>query len=208
MFDRIIKASATFAIGLISTFGYCGVVLAMAIESACVPLPSEIIMPFSGFLAANGRFSLNGVALAGAVGCLLGSYVAYWVGATGGRRFIERYGRYLLITRHELALADRFFARWGSLAILIGRLLPAIRTFIALPAGVAKMKLWPFTLYTLIGSYVWCFALAYAGMKLGQHWLDLEPVFRRFQGLIALLFLLALTIFLVSRIRTLRKEAV
>src|SRR5205085_11202197 len=115
----------------------------------CIPLPSEVIMPFAGFLVADGRFNLQLVALAGTVGCLLGSYVAYFVGATGGRRALERYGRLVLITPHELDVADRFFARWGSSAVFVSRLLPVVRTFIAFPAGVARMELWRFSIYTL-----------------------------------------------------------
>jgi membrane protein DedA with SNARE-associated domain len=156
----------------------------MALESSCVPLPSEITLPFSGYLVAIGRFNLNLVALAGAVGCLLGSYAAYFAGASGGRRLLERYGRYILIAPHELEIADRFFERWGGPAVLLGRLLPVVRTFIALPAGIARMRLLPFTIYTLVGSYVWCLGLAYAGMQLGAHWSGLGPYFHRFDGIV------------------------
>src|SRR5258708_33219904 len=114
MADRIISGLSAFVVATISSLGYAGVVLMMAIESACIPLPSEIIMPFSGYLVATGRFGLQMVAIAGAVGCLLGSYVAYFVGQYGGRAFIERYRRYILIAPPELETADRFFARWGS----------------------------------------------------------------------------------------------
>jgi len=158
MLDKVVSGLSAFIIAVISTLGYGGVVLMMAIESACIPVPSEVIMPFSGFLVASGRFNLNMVAVMGALGCLLGSYLAYYVGANGGRRFIERYGRYLLIAPHELEIADRFFARWGSLAVFLCRLLPVVRTFIAFPAGVSRMKLLPFTIYTLLGSYLWCLA--------------------------------------------------
>ena len=154
--------------GVIAAMGYGGVVLLMAIESACIPLPSEVVMPFAGYLVATGRFNLYLVAMAGAVGCLAGSYVAYFAGASGGRWVIERYGRWVLIAPHELAIADRFFARWGSPAVFISRLLPVVRTFIAFPAGVARMRLLPFTIYTLAGSFIWCLTLAYAGMKLGD----------------------------------------
>jgi len=174
-------------IAAISTLGYGGILLMMAIESACIPLPSEVTMPFSGYLVATGRFSLSMVAIAGAVGCLLGSYVAYFVGANGGRRFLERYGRWVLIAPHELEIADRFFERWGSAAVFFSRLLPVVRTFIAFPAGVARMRLLPFTVYTLAGSYIWCWALAWAGLKLGEHWNELGPYFHRFDGAIALL---------------------
>ncbi|HEY6300793.1 MAG TPA: DedA family protein [Candidatus Binatus sp.] len=189
MLDKLISGLSAFIVATISALGYGGVVLMMAIESACIPLPSEIIMPFSGYLVATGRFGLQMVAIAGAVGCLLGSYVAYFVGSWGGRPFIERYGRYVLIAEHELETADRFFARWGSHTVFWSRMLPVVRTFIAFPAGVSRMKLLPFTIYTLLGSYVWCLALAYGGMKLGQHWKDLAPYFHRFDALIAILLI-------------------
>lgn len=204
MLDKIVSALSAFIIAIISTLGYAGVVLMMAIESACIPLPSEVIMPFSGFLVASGRFDLQMVAVMGALGCLLGSYLAYYVGANGGRRFIERYGRYLLIAPHELELADRFFARWGSLAVFLCRLLPVVRTFIAFPAGVSRMKMLPFTIYTLLGSYIWCLMLAYAGMKLGQHWKDLGPYFHRFDALIAILLVAGAAAIVYNRVKGIR----
>jgi membrane protein DedA with SNARE-associated domain len=174
----------------------------MAIESACIPLPSEIVMPFSGYLVASGRFSLNLVAIAGAFGCLLGSAVGYYLGATGGRWVLERYGRYVLISPHELETAERFFERWGAQAVFFSRLLPVVRTFIAFPAGVARMRLLPFALYTLAGSYLWCLGLAYVGMQLGQHWTQLGPYFHRFDGVVALASLAAGLWFVYSRLRS------
>lgn len=142
----------------------------MAIESACIPIPSEIIMPFSGYLVFTGRFSLLLVATAGALGCNIGSTVAYLAGAYGGRRAIEKWGAYFLLGETELNRVDRFFHRFGPLAVLIGRLLPLVRTFISLPAGIARMPFWKFQIYTFIGSWPWCFALAYVGFRLGQAW--------------------------------------
>jgi membrane protein DedA with SNARE-associated domain len=204
MIDRLLTALSALIIASISALGYGGVVLMMAIESACIPLPSEVIMPFSGSLVASGRFDLNLVAIAGAVGCLLGSYVAYFVGAYGGRRFLERYGRWVLIAPHELAAADRFFDRWGSPAVFLSRMLPVVRTFIAFPAGVARMRLMPFTIYTLAGSYIWCLALAYAGFKLGQHWKELGPYFHRFDTAIGLLLVIGAGLLLYNRIKGMR----
>jgi membrane protein DedA with SNARE-associated domain len=201
MIDRLMTAMSAFIVATISTMGYGGIVLLMAIESACVPLPSEIMMPFSGYLVSTGRFSLNLVAIAGAVGCLLGSYVAYFAGANGGRRLLLKYGRYILLAPHEIELADRFFDRWGSSAVFISRLLPVVRTFIALPAGIARMRLVPFTIYTLLGSYIWCLALAWAGMKLGQHWSQLGPYFHRFDGAIAVLLVVGAAAVLYNRIK-------
>jgi membrane protein DedA with SNARE-associated domain len=204
MIDRLLSGLSALIIASISALGYGGIVLMMAIESACIPLPSEVIMPFSGSLVASGRFNLNLVAIAGAVGCLLGSYVAYFVGAYGGRRFLERYGRWVLIAPHELAAADKFFERWGSPAVFLSRMLPVVRTFIAFPAGVARMRLMPFTVYTLAGSYIWCLALAYAGFKLGQHWKELGPYFHRFDTAIGLLLVIGAGLLLYNRIKGMR----
>jgi membrane protein DedA with SNARE-associated domain len=184
--DRLMVGISAWIVSVIAALGYGGIVLLMAIESACIPLPSEVIMPFSGYLVASGRFNLNLVAMAGAFGCLLGSGAGYYLGATGGRWVLERYGRYVLIAPHELEAAEHFFARWGAPAVFFCRLLPVVRTFIAFPAGVARMKLLPFALYTLAGSYLWCLGLAYVGLQLGQHWELLGPYFHRFDGLIVL----------------------
>ena len=170
MVEHLIGFVAAWIITVISAAGYAGVALLMAIESACVPLPSEVIMPFSGYLVSTGRFQLWLVATAGAIGCNLGSIVAYEVGKRGGRPFVERYGRYVLLNVHDLDRAERFFARWGSLTVLVCRLLPMVRSFIAFPAGVARMPLGRFHLYTFVGSWPWCFALAWVGMKLGVAW--------------------------------------
>jgi membrane protein DedA with SNARE-associated domain len=201
MVDKLLSGLSALIISVIAGLGYGGVVLLMAIESACIPLPSEVIMPFAGYLVSTGHFSLQAVAVAGAVGCLLGSYVAYFVGATGGRPAFEAYGRYVLISTHELEIADRFFERWGSPTVFIARLLPVIRTFIAFPAGVSRMDLWRFSIYTLLGSYPWCLALAYAGMKLGEHWHNLAPYFHRFDDLIGALLVIAVAAFLYLRLR-------
>ncbi len=170
MIESILAWLAVFTTGVISAGGYAGIALLMAIESACIPLPSEIIMPFAGYLVSTGRFDLFAAATAGAIGCNLGSILAYEAGKRGGRPFVKRYGRYFLISTDELDMADRFFARHGNKAILIGRMLPVIRTFIAFPAGVAKMPLGRFHFYTFIGSWPWCFGLAWIGMKLGAAW--------------------------------------
>lgn len=199
--DKLITALSAWVAGTIAALGYGGIILLMAIESACIPLPSEVTMPFAGYLVATGRFNLQIVALAGAVGCLLGSYVAYYVGASGGRWLLERYGRYVLIAPHELAIADRFFARWGGATVFWSRLLPVVRTFIAFPAGVSRMRLVPFTIYTLLGSYLWCLALAYAGMKLGEHWTELGPYFHRFDGAIGVVLVAGMGFALYKRLQ-------
>lgn len=186
MVTKIIAILATFIISAISHLGYSGVALMMAIESACIPLPSEIIMPFSGFLVSKGQFTLIGVAIAGSVGSLLGSLLAYWIGFYGGRKFIEKYGKYILISKHDLNIADNFFNKYGSAAVFFSRMLPVVRTFISLPAGIAKMNLSKFVVYTFIGSVPWCFALAYLGKNLGDHWDTLGVYFHKFDAVIGI----------------------
>jgi membrane protein DedA with SNARE-associated domain len=195
---------AGFITATIAQLGYGGVALLMAIESACIPLPSEIIMPFSGYLVSTGTLSLWLVALAGAVGSVAGSLVAYGVGLWGGRPFVERYGKYLLISHHDLDLADRWFTRHGDITIFFGRILPVVRTFIAFPAGVARMKLWRFNLYTFVGSYIWCWGLAWIGYKLGQHWNTLGGWFHRFDTLIGAVLLLGAIWYVRRHLRHLR----
>ena len=194
MVAKIIEILSAFIVATISTLGYGGVVLLMAIESACIPLPSEIIMPFSGYLVYKGQFNLWAVGVAGAVGCVVGSWVAYYVGLYGGRPFIEKYGRYVLLSRHDLDLADRWFARYGEVIVFASRLLPVIRTFIAFPAGVARMNMTRFTVYTFLGSLPWCLGLAYVGQVLGEQWDKNETLktwFHRFDFLIGIIILLA-----------------
>ena len=193
MIAKIITILSGFIVATISKMGYIGVVLLMAIESACIPLPSEIIMPFSGYLVSRGEMNLWGVGIAGAVGCVLGSLVAYWVGMYGGRPFIEKYGKYILLSRHDLDIADRWFAKYGEVIVFVSRLLPAIRTFIAFPAGVARMNLPRFVIYTFAGSLPWCLGLAYVGQKLGEQWDKddtLKTWFHRFDFLIGIAGLL------------------
>jgi membrane protein DedA with SNARE-associated domain len=194
----IISLITTFIINIISSWGYFGVGALMAIESACVPLPSEIIMPFAGFLVAQGKFSLLGVTLAGALGCVVGSIIAYAVGAWGGRGFIKKYGKYILISRHDLAIADNFFNKYGSAAIFFSRLLPVVRTFISLPAGIAKMNFSKFVIYSFLGSVPWSFGLAYLGKKLGDHWNTLGVYFHKFD-FVMVIIIMALVVWYVWR---------
>ena len=202
MTAKIIAALSAFIISVISAGGYLGIAVLMAIESACIPLPSEIIMPFSGYLVYLGRFKLLWVATVGALGCNLGSAIAYAVGYYGGRPLVEKYGSYILLSRHELDWADRFFARYGNITVFVSRLLPVIRTFIALPAGVARMNQPKFHFYTFIGSWPWCLGLAFVGMKLGQRW-DTDPRlriwFHRFDAVILAVILIGIVVFVWTR---------
>jgi len=184
MVTRILEALASFVIYVISQMGLPGIVFLMAIESACIPLPSEVIMPFSGYLVFLGKYSLWSVGLAGAVGCVVGSIPAYYLGMYGGRPLIERYGKYILMSRHDLDMADRWFDRHGEATVFFARLLPIIRTFIAFPAGVARMEMKRFIGYTFAGSLPWCLGLAYVGMVLGAKWPILREYFHKFDLLI------------------------
>jgi membrane protein DedA with SNARE-associated domain len=205
MISSILLALAAFIKVVISSLSYPGIVLLMAIESACIPLPSEVIMPFSGYLVYAHRFtSLWLVATMGAIGCNLGSVLAYEIGAYGGRPLIEKYGKYVLLSAHDLELAEHFFQRYGSITVFLGRLLPVIRTFIALPAGIARMPRGRFHFYTFAGSWPWCWVLAYVGLKLGERW-DSDPRlklwFHRFDAVIVVVLLLAVAWFVRSHVR-------
>ncbi|MDD4271609.1 MAG: DedA family protein [Patescibacteria group bacterium] len=206
MLESIISVLTSFIINAISSLGYAGVGLMMAIESACVPLPSEIIMPFAGFLAAQGKFSLLGVTLAGALGCVAGSAAAYAVGVWGGRSFIEKYGKYVLISHHDLAMADNFFNKYGSGAIFLSRLLPVVRTFISLPAGIAKMNFTKFVIYTFLGSLPWCYVLAYIGKKLGDHWNTLGAYFHKFDAAIVAIIIIGAIWYVRRHLKNLKND--
>ncbi len=193
---------AGFIISVLQASGYWGVLGLMAIESACVPLPSEIILPFAGYLVSTGRLNLYLVATVGALGCNLGSAIAYAVGAYGGRAAVRRWGRYVLLTERDLDHAEWFFGRFGGPAVFIGRMLPVIRTFIALPAGIARMSPLRFHLYTFAGSWPWCFLLAWIGMKLGAAWETnprLHAVFHYFDVAVVVFAVVVIARFVWSR---------
>jgi membrane protein DedA with SNARE-associated domain len=204
MFEHFLSMLVSWIVEVISAAGYFGVVVLMAIESACIPLPSEVIMPFAGYLVSINQFSLLGAATMGALGCNIGSTLAYVVAAKGGRKAIERWGAYVLIRPVEIDRAERFFARYGAVTVFVGRLLPVVRTFIAFPAGLAQMPMIKFQIYTFLGSWPWCFALAYIGFLLGERWHS-DPHFRRlfhqFDTVIAVGLLAGLAWFAWSRWR-------
>jgi membrane protein DedA with SNARE-associated domain len=201
MITKIIGFLAGLITGAISYMGYLGIILCMAIESACIPLPSEIIMPFSGFLVFKGQFSMLGISLAGGFGCLVGSVVVYWLGVWGGRPLLEKYGRYVLIRHKDLDASDRFFKRYGDAAIFIGRLLPVVRTYISLPAGIAKMNFSRFCVDTFVGSVIWCWFLGWIGFKLGEHWDTLGVYFHKFDIVIGILILAGVVVFLYKHLK-------
>ena len=189
MFTSIIDILAQFVIRTIDVLGYSGVFFLMLVESAGILMPSEIIMPFAGFLVADGKMNFWAVVFVGAFANLAGSLIAYWIGAKGGRVLIEKYGRYVLISKHDLDLADRWFAKFGNLAVFFGRLLPIVRAFISFPAGVAKMEIKRFSLYTFAGALPWSILFTWLCVKMGNNWEQIREKLHNFD-----LFVLALII--------------
>jgi membrane protein DedA with SNARE-associated domain len=194
----------------IAKYGYAAIFLLMVLESACVPIPSEVTMLFAGalvsapFLAPEHQLDLVAVALVGAGANLVGSWLAYWAGYAGGRPLVDRWGRYLLLRPHEIDRAHAWFDRYGQEAVFFGRLLPVVRTFISLPAGVARMNVWKFSLYTLLGCLPWTFGLAFLGYKLGERWDEVERFMRPVSWLVAALVVAAVGWWVWRRVRYLR----
>lgn len=189
------------------TMGYAGIILAMALESCCIPLPSEIVMPLAGYFAVTNpnQFSLVGVGIAGAIGCLIGSAVAYGIGAAGGRPLLLRYGKYILISKADSDRADRWFAKYGGGVAFFSRLLPVIRTYISLPAGISRMNFVKFTVFTLLGSLPWTFMLAFIGYKLGSQlqsgMAQLSTVFHGLDVVIVVVLLVLVGLYVYRHIR-------
>ncbi len=198
----------------IARYGYVAVFVLMLLESACIPIPSEIAMLFGGALAsaafagAGRELDSATVALVGAFGNLVGSWLAYWVGYVGGRPLIDRWGRYLLLRPHEVDRAHDWFERRGEATVFFSRLLPVVRTFISLPAGVARMGFWRFSAYTLIGCLPWSFGLTFLGYRLGLRWNEVERVMRPFAWAIALAIVAAGGWWVRRRLRDLKRERV
>lgn len=213
MLQKILAPIVAWMVAVMAAMGPLGVMLLMAIESACIPLPSEVIMPFAGYLAFKGQLTFLGLGadnptaqiwiagIFGALGCNLGSIPAYEVGAWGGRRAVEKYGRYIWLHTGHLDQAHRFFERFGTWAIFIGRLLPVVRTFIALPAGIARMDRTRFHLYTFAGSLPWCLGLAWVGYKLGENWNTLGAYFHKLDAVIGVLILAGVAWFVYDHFR-------
>jgi membrane protein DedA with SNARE-associated domain len=187
MIEYILAAVTNLIIHIISTLGYPGVGLLMAIQTIAIPMPSEVIIPFAGSLVAAGRFSLIGIALTGGLGSSLGAAVAYFIGYKGGRPLVEKYGKYILISRHDLQMADDFFAKHGIKAAFLGMLLPVVRSFISFPAGISKVKFWKFEVYVFLASFIWSAVLGYIGIKLGENWPSLRDKFKSLDYIIVAL---------------------
>jgi membrane protein DedA with SNARE-associated domain len=195
------------------TTGLLGIVFAMALESCCIPLPSEIVMPLAGVMVAEGTLlkgtnsllALFLVGVAGAVGCLLGSLVAYAIGASGGRPLMLKYGRYVLISQHDADKADAFFQRWGNATAFFSRLLPVVRTYISLPAGISKMPLGQFSVFTLLGSLIWSLLLAYIGTIVHANLAALSPIFHTFDAVIGVALAAIIVLYVWRHIRNDRR---
>lgn len=205
MLENLIEIVAQWIINVISTLGYPGIILTMAIESALIPLPSEIIMPFSGFLVTTGRFDLNLVALSGAVGNVLGSLLAYWLGFWGHervvRRFIRRWGKWILLTEEDLDYTEKLLKRFNDLVVLGSRVVPGIRTVISLPCGIARLPLRRFIILTFFGSLIWSYFLAWIGFVLGENWDTLGPYFHKLDAVIVILIIGSVLFYVYHKMR-------
>jgi len=213
LLNALTQSVTTFITSLYVTTGLAGIILAMAIESCCIPLPSEVVMPLAGGMIAGGKYLLGTnsswplwvnlvlIALAGAIGCLIGSMAAYGIGYAGGRPLMLKYGRYVLISQHDADKADKFFQRWGSPTAFFSRLLPVVRTYISLPAGITRMPFARFCVYTFLGSFPWCLLLGYVGYVLGKNSTTLGPIFHDLDIVIVVLVVILVALYIWRHIR-------
>lgn len=210
MLEQLISFLTNIIISVISKTGYVGVFLLMAAESALIPIPSEVTMPFAGYLATIGRFNIWLIILIGALANLFGSILAYWLGYWGGeaivRNLIKKYGKYLLMTEHEYNRSEKWFRKYGEKITFFSRILPIVRTFISLPAGVARMNFWRFSFLTFLGSFIWSGLLAYIGFTLGKNWHSLSGYYRKFEYLIIFAVLALGIYYIVHKLQKLRKK--
>ncbi len=199
-----------FLQNLFQTMGWPGVVIAMAIESACIPLPSEVTMPLAGWMLVQAQGLSQAFLLVaafwGALGNTIGSVITYWIGARGGRPLLEKYGKYILISKHDMDLADRWFGRWGEPTAFFSRMLPVVRTFISLPAGIARMNFARFTVLTFVGSFIWSGLLAWAGFAFGEHWREVRDAMRPFDIPIIIVVLLLFALYVYRHLKHARAE--
>ena len=210
MLDAIDAFVLPFIDSLYSQFGYVGVVIAMTIESAAIPLPSELILPFAGWSVSRGLiepltsapWNYWGAVIAGVAGNTVGSLLSYAIGAYGGRPLVARYGRYVLISAHDLDLAERWFAKYGEVTVFFSRMLPIVRTFISVPAGIARMPLWRFLVFSIVGAVPWVMLLVWAGMILGDNWQDLKHQLRGLDYVVAGFIVLGVALFVWRHVRS------
>jgi membrane protein DedA with SNARE-associated domain len=192
MATTILASISAWIISVISTLGYGGVVLLMAIQSANIPIPSEVIIPFAGFLVAKGTMNIWLLTLAGAIGSLIGSIFSYYLGVWGGRPLVEKYGKYIFISHHDLDITEKWFTNHGEITVFVGRILPIIRTFISFPAGIAEMNFKKFVIYSFLGSVPWTLSLAYIGLKLGENWENIRKYTHGLDWVVLVLLILGI----------------
>ena len=206
MVGALVETLSNFVINTIEAMGYLGVWILMALESANIPVPSEIIMPFSGFLTTREVFSFWLLVFVGAFGNLAGSLFSYYLGAYGGRKFLEKYGKFLLIHKQDIETAQKWFARYGNSIAFFSRMLPIVRTFISFPAGVARMNVWKFSVYTFVGSFIWSALLVYVGFWAGENWHFLSPYFRKFDWAIVVVIAAGVIWWVARYIKEIKNE--
>ena len=190
MLDSILAGLISWIEGVITSMGPLGISLLMAIESCNIPLPSEAVLPFAGYLVSKGEMSFHLAAIAGAFGCVIGSIPSYYIGFFGGRKFVEKYGKYFLVSKKDLDVADKWVDKYGDCAFFLCRMLPVIRTFISLPAGILKAKKRTFFTLTFLGSLIWSYVLVYVGVKLGEHLDRLKAIWHKFDAVIIIAVLI------------------
>ncbi len=205
MITDLINVLAQFVVHVIGVLGYPGIFLLMLSESCGIPMPSEVIMPFSGFLVADGRMIFWVIVAVGTLGNLAGSLLAYWIGYKGGRPLIEKYGKYILISGHDLDLADKWFKKYGDFTVFFGRLLPVVRTYISFPAGISKMDVKKFSLYTTLGALPWTALFAWLGVKMGGNWELIREKLHKFDMSMAVLVVLLIILFVYRHFKISRK---
>jgi len=192
MISNLLGGITNLIIHIISTLGYAGVGLLMALQTIAIPIPSEVILPFAGFLASEGEFNIFIIAVVGGLGSCIGASIAYYIGYKGGRPLVEKFGKYILISRHDLDITEKFFARFETPAVFFGQLLPIIRSFIAFAAGIAKADFRKFLIYTFVGSFIWSLGLAYVGRKLGENWGSFKDRLHNFDTAIVIIIVIGI----------------
>jgi membrane protein DedA with SNARE-associated domain len=202
---EILRPVIDLVISFISTTGYVGIFLLMILESALIPIPSEIIMPFSGFLVTSGKFHPFAVIIAGSLGNLVGSVLTYYVGIKFGRAFIIKYGKYIFFKENHLEFTDKLFKKYGDRISFVGRLLPLIRTYVSLPAGIGKTNLAKFVFYTFAGSVIWSTMLTYAGIQLGNNWENIDK-YSIYLDIAAVFAIVVFIVWIISKRRSLKKS--
>ena len=206
MIDTILQGLINWIESVITALGPWGIALLMAIESCNIPLPSEAILPFAGYLVSKGVFSIHTAAIYGAIGCVIGSLPSYYLGYFGGRKFIEKYGKYFLISKHDLEIADKWVDKYGDWSFFICRMLPVVRTFISLPAGILRARKRTFFTLTFLGSLIWCYLLVYVGVKMGENMEALKHIWHKFDAVIIIACLILGILYVYKHFKHLKES--